>query len=57
MVLVEMRNQLLFGTKRHICKRVRLLRKIRVVPLVGVICITILGIGLWLVLAHGIGML
>ena len=47
----------MFGTRRQISRGVRLPRETRVVPPIGIICITIWGIGLWLVLAHGIGML
>ena len=44
----------MFGTRRHISRGVWLPREIRVVPPIGIICITIWGIGLWLVLAHSI---
>ena len=57
MVVVEMRIQTVVFTKMCICRGVRLLREIRVVLPIGIISITIWGIGLWLVLTHNIGML
>ena len=57
MVVVEMRNQTVVWHRRYISRGVRLPREIRVVPPIGITCITIWGIRLWLVLARGIGML
>ena len=44
-------------TRGNISWQVWLPREIRMFPPIRVICITVWGIGLWLVLAHGIGML
>ena len=48
---------MLFGTKRHIRRGIRFPGEIGVILPIGIICITVWGIRLWLVLAHGIGML
>ena len=48
---------MLFGTRGHISKGIRLPREIGVILPIGIICITVWGIRLWLVLAHDIGML
>ena len=57
MAVVEMRNQTVVWHQEAHKQGVRLPREIRVVPPIGIICITIWGIGLWLILAHDIGML
>ena len=57
MAVVEMRNQTVVGTRGHISRGIRLPREIRVILPIGIICITIWRIGLWLVLADDIGML
>ena len=57
MAVIEMRNQTVVCRQEVHMQGLRLPREIRVVPSIGIICITIWGIRLWLVLAHGIGML
>ena len=57
MVVVEMRNQTVVWHKGHISRGIRFPGEVRVILPIGIICVTIWSIGLWLVLAHGIGML
>ena len=57
MAVVEMRNQTVVWHQEAHKQGVRLPREIVVILPIGIICITIWGIGLWLVLAHDIGML
>ena len=53
-VVVEMRNQLLFGTRGHIGRRIGFPGEVRVIFSIGIVGITIWGIGLWLVLTYNI---
>ena len=52
--VVEMRNQLWFGTREHIGRRIGFPGEVRVIPPIGIVGITIWGIGLWLVLTYNI---
>ena len=47
----------MFSTWRHIGRGIRFLGEIGVILPIGIICITVWGIRLWLILAHDIGML
>ena len=57
MAVVEMRNQTVVRHQEAHMQGVRLSREILMISPIGIVCITIRGIGLWLVLAHDIGML
>ena len=56
-VVVEIRTILLLCTRGYICGRVWFPGEVRMVSPVRVICVIVLAIGWWLVLAHNIGML
>ena len=47
---------MLFGTRGHIGRRIRFPGEVRVILPIGIVCVTVWGIRLWLVLAHDINM-
>ena len=57
MDVVEMRNQTVVKNLRHISRGIWFPREIGVILPIRIVCITVWGIRLWLVLAHGIGMI
>ena len=47
---------MLFGTRGHIGRGIRFPGEVRVILPIGIVCVTVWGIRLWLVLAHDISM-
>ena len=54
--VVEMKNHTAVVHQGYICWRLWFPREVRMVPLIGIICVVVWGIGWWLVLAHSIGL-
>ena len=57
MAVVEMRNQTVVWHQEAHKQGIRFPGKVGVILPIGIICITVWGIRLWFILAHGIGML